>query len=122
LQAAIDRAYACVEQGPTKSFEAITELAMYGALPPRSRYRPREHHRIRRDATLQIDNCAADVAVALYPLTAFRAMNRPAEHVYQTVARAEKRHRRDQTRRALRHLGYHAFETKLDALFARGKP
>ena len=63
----------------------------------------------------------AGVAMALYPLSAFRAMSRAAEHVYTTI--------RDegtqagvvdtmQTRAELYDvLGYHAYEAKLDALF-----
>jgi methylisocitrate lyase len=67
---------------------------------------------------------SAGVAIALYPLSAFRAMNKAALAVYRTV-------RRDGTQKALldsmqtrvelyEFLDYHAYEAKLDALFARG--
>jgi methylisocitrate lyase len=67
----------------------------------------------------------ARVAIALYPLSAFRAMNKAALHVYRTL-------RRDGTQRAVLDtmqtraelydfLGYHAYEQKLDALFAQRK-
>ncbi|HTT10828.1 MAG TPA: methylisocitrate lyase [Burkholderiaceae bacterium] len=68
---------------------------------------------------------SADVAMALYPLSAFRAMNKAALDVYTTIRR--KGTQRDavpqmQTRAELYEvIGYHAFESKLDALFARKK-
>jgi len=68
---------------------------------------------------------AADVAIALYPLTAFRAMNKAALRVFETV-------RRDGSQRALlpemqtreelyEFLNYHSYEKKLDELFSRDK-
>jgi len=65
----------------------------------------------------------ADVAIALYPLSAFRAMNKAALDVYATL-------RRDGTQKAVvdsmqtrndlyECLGYHAYEEKLDDLFAK---
>jgi len=67
----------------------------------------------------------AGVALALYPLSAFRAMNSAALNVYRTL-------RRDGTQKAAldtmqtraelyEFLGYHAYEAKLDALFAKTK-
>lgn len=64
---------------------------------------------------------AAGVAVALYPLTAFRAMSRAADAAYRTL-------REQGTQRAILGslqtrdelytvLGYHAYEQRLDALF-----
>jgi len=63
------------------------------------------------------------VAMQLYPLSAFRAMNKAAEAVYSAI-------RRDghqlavletmQTREELyERIGYHAFEQRLDGLFAK---
>ena len=68
---------------------------------------------------------AAGVALVLYPLSAFRAMSKAALGVYEAI-------RRDGTQRAVTErmqtrmelydvLGYHAYEQKLDALFARDK-
>ena len=65
---------------------------------------------------------SAEVAIALYPLSAFRAMNKAALEVYRTL-------RREGTQKSVldamqsraelyEFLGYHAFEQKLDALFA----
>ena len=67
----------------------------------------------------------AGVALALYPLSAFRAMNAAALRVYRTI-RAEGTQRgvvetmqsRDELYRLL---GYHSFEERLDRLFAREK-
>lgn len=64
---------------------------------------------------------SADVAMVLYPLSAFRAMNKAAENVYEAI-------RRDGTQKAVLgtmqtrdelydRIGYHAYEDKLDALF-----
>lgn len=65
------------------------------------------------------------VAIQLYPLSAFRAANKAAESVYTSIR--ENGHQKDviglmQTRAELYdRIGYHAFEQKLDALFAAGK-
>jgi methylisocitrate lyase len=67
----------------------------------------------------------ADVAMVLYPLSAFRAMNKAALNVYQAVRRdGTQRNVVDtmQTRMELYDvIGYHAYEQRLDALFARKK-
>ncbi len=65
------------------------------------------------------------VAIQLYPLSAFRAANKAAESVYNSIRR--NGHQQDvveqmQTRAELYdRIGYHAFEQKLDALFAAKK-
>ncbi|KJJ96054.1 2-methylisocitrate lyase [Pseudomonas sp. 21] len=65
------------------------------------------------------------VAIQLYPLSAFRAANKAAEAVYTAIR--EEGHQQNvielmQTRAELYdRIGYHAFEQKLDALFAAGK-
>jgi methylisocitrate lyase len=64
---------------------------------------------------------SAGVAIALYPLTAFRAMSRAAEQVY-TRLRTEGTQRgvidRLQTREQLYDvLGYHEYERRLDRLY-----
>jgi len=66
---------------------------------------------------------SAGVAIALYPLSAFRAMNKAALAVYETLRRTGTQ--KDllatmQTRDELYdYLDYHAYEKKLDELFAR---
>jgi methylisocitrate lyase len=65
------------------------------------------------------------VAIALYPLTAFRAMNKAALKAYETVR--NKGSQQDvlgdmQTRDELyEFLDYHSYEKKLDELFSREK-
>ena len=68
---------------------------------------------------------AAGVALVLYPLSAFRAMSRAAQRVYETI-RSEGTQRgvldAMQTREQLYAvLGYHAYERKLDELSAKGR-
>lgn len=64
-------------------------------------------------------------AMVLYPLSAFRAMNKAAELVYKTVlADGDQKAVLDtmQTRMELyEYLGYHQYEQKLDALFVDEK-
>ncbi|MBS7660350.1 methylisocitrate lyase [Pseudomonas lalucatii] len=65
------------------------------------------------------------VAIQLYPLSAFRAANKAAESVYTAIR--QQGHQKNvielmQTRAELyERIGYHAFEQKLDALFAAKK-
>ena len=65
------------------------------------------------------------VALVLYPLSAFRAMNRAAEAVYGAIRNDGTQQRaieRMQTRAELYDvLGYHEYEQKLDELFGRGE-
>ena len=69
---------------------------------------------------------AADVSLALYPLSAFRAMNQAALKVYQGLRKDGTQKNvlgAMQTREELYDfLGYHDYERKLDELFAREKP
>ncbi|OWP47916.1 methylisocitrate lyase [Pseudomonas nitroreducens] len=68
---------------------------------------------------------SVSVAIQLYPLSAFRAANKAAEAVYTAIR--QEGHQQNvielmQTRAELYdRIGYHAFEQKLDALFAAGK-
>ena len=63
--------------------------------------------------------------MVLYPLSAFRAMNKAAENVYQSImTHGDQKAVVDsmQTRMELYdYLGYHAYEQKLDSLFSAGK-
>jgi len=126
LDAAIDRARGYVEAGADMIFpEAITELGMYKAFAAAVRV-PILANITEFGATplfTQDELRSADVAIALYPLSAFRAMNKAALAVYQTL-------RRDGTQKAVvdgmqtradlyDYLGYHAYEQKLDALFVK---
>ena len=68
---------------------------------------------------------SANVAIVLYPLTAFRAMNKAALKAYETVRKSGTQKPmlpEMQTREELYDvIGYHDYEKKLDELFARGR-
>ena len=128
LSAAIDRGCACVAAGADMIFpEAITELSMYKAFAAAVKV-PILANITEFGATplYTLDELkSADVAVALYPLSAFRAMNKAALDVYAALRRDGTQKTvvdRMQTRAELYdYLGYHAYERNLDALFAARK-
>jgi len=68
---------------------------------------------------------SAKVAIALYPLSAFRAMNAAALKVYNAIRKEGTQKSvvdTMQTRAELyEYLDYHAYERKLDELFAKEK-
>jgi len=129
LDAAVERARACVEAGADMIFpEAVTELAMYrrfaDAVGVPILANLTEFGQTPLFTTEEV--ASAGAAIALYPLSAFRAMNRAALDVYQAL-------RRDGTQKSVvstmqtrndlyDFLGYHDYEQKLDRLFARTKP
>jgi methylisocitrate lyase len=82
-----------------------------------------EHHRIRQDAAVHVRELrAADVSLVLYPLSAFRAMNQAALRVYEAIGATARRRTWsiDADRaRLYDYLDYHAYERKLDRLFAK---
>lgn len=126
LDAALERAAACIEAGADMVFpEAITELAMYKTFAERVRA-PILANITEFGATplYSTDELASvDVSLVLYPLSAFRAMNKAAENVYTAIRRdGTQQHVVDtmQTRMALyESIGYHVYEERLDALFAQ---
>jgi methylisocitrate lyase len=128
LDAALDRAARCVEAGADGIFpEAMTELAMYRKFADAVKV-PILANITEFGSTplYTVDELrSAGVAIALYPLSAFRAMSKAALEVYQTIRRdgTQKAVVADmQTRQELYEmLGYHAYEQKLDALFAKGR-
>ena len=128
LQAAIDRACACVEAGADMIFpEAITELGMYrrfaDAVQVPVLANITEFGKTPLFTTEELRS--AGVGLVLYPLSAFRAMNKAALRVYETVRREGTQQSvldTMQTRDELYDfLGYHAYEDKLDQLFAKEK-
>ena len=129
LQAAIDRACACVEAGADMIFpEAITELAMYRKFADAVKVPILANlTEFGKTPLFTVQELAgAGVAMALYPLSAFRAMNAAALRVYQAVRKdgtqkgvLEQMQSRDEL---YDFLDYHAYERKLDELFARDKP
>jgi methylisocitrate lyase len=124
LQSAIDRACACAEAGADMIFpEAITELSMYKQFAAAVKV-PVLANITEFGSTplFTVDELrTADVSMVLYPLSAFRAMNQAALNVYEAVKKDGTQANvvnTMQTRMELYdHLGYHAFEQKLDALF-----
>jgi methylisocitrate lyase len=125
---AVERAIACVEAGADGIFpEALTELSMF------EKFSKAVGVPILANITefgqtplFTLEQLAgAGVAIALYPLSAFRAANKAAENVYRAI-------RTDgtqasavptmQTRQELYDtIGYWDFERKLDQLFAAKK-
>ena len=124
LQSAIDRACACVEAGADAIFpEAMTELSMYKEFAKAVKV-PVLANITEFGATplYTTDELrTADVAMVLYPLSAFRAMNKAAEAVYQAVRKDGTQKNvvsMMQTRQELYDsIGYWDYENKLDALF-----
>ena len=90
LQAAIERAGACVEAGADMIFpEAMTELAMYRKFADAVKVPVLANITEFGETPLfTVEELrSADVSLVLYPLSAFRAMNQAALNVYQAVRR-----------------------------------
>jgi methylisocitrate lyase len=128
LSAALDRAAAFVEAGADMVFpEAVTELAQYRSFVDRAGV-PVLANITEFGSTplFTLEELkSAGVAIALYPLSAFRAMNLAALKVYEALKNEGTQKNvlgSMQTRMELYDfLGYHAFEQKLDELFAKDK-
>jgi methylisocitrate lyase len=125
---AIERAVACVEAGADMIFpEAIYTLPQYrefkSAVKVPILANITEFGKTPLFTTSELKSAGVDIV--LYCCGAYRAMNKAALNFYETV-------RRDGTQKAVvpsmqtrdelyDFLGYHAYEQKLDALFADGK-
>jgi len=128
LDAAIARAVACVEAGADMIFpEAMISLEMYKQFAAAVKV-PVLANITEFGSTplFTVDELRdADVGLVLYPLSAFRAMNKAAESVYGAIRRdGTQQNVLDtmQTRAELyERINYHSFEQKLDALFAAQK-
>jgi methylisocitrate lyase len=126
LEAALARAVKYAEAGADMIFpEAVTELAQYRRFVDAAKVPVLANiTEFGKTPLFTVDELrSAGVAIALYPLSAFRAMNQAALAVYESVRR--KGTQKDvlalmQTRDELYdYLDYHAYEKKLDELFAR---
>jgi methylisocitrate lyase len=122
----VERAVACVEAGADMIFpEAVTELDQYrrfvDAVGVPVLANITEFGKTPLFTTRELKD--AGVGLALYPLSAFRAMNQAALKVYEAI-------RRDGTQQAVLdimqtrdelydHLGYHAYEEQLDRLYSQ---
>jgi methylisocitrate lyase len=129
VDAAIERAIRCVEAGA----DAIFAEAAYD-LPTYQKFANAVNVPLLANITefgqtplFSVDELrGAGVGMVLYPLSAFRAMNKAAENVYTAIRRDG--HQKNvidtmQTRDELYdRIGYHAFERQLDDLFAKSKP
>ncbi|WP_043316456.1 methylisocitrate lyase [Microbulbifer sp. HZ11] len=126
LEAAIDRAQACIEAGADGIFaEAVTELEHYRAFKDALNVpilaNITEFGKTKLYNKAELGESGADMV--LYPLSAFRAMNKAAENVYTSILQnGDQQAVVDtmQTRAELYdYLNYHEFEDKLDALFKK---
>jgi methylisocitrate lyase len=124
---AIERAVACVEAGADMIFpEAMTRIDLY------RRFADAVKVPILANLTefgvtplfTTAELASAGVSLALYPLSAFRAMNKAADSVYRAIRKDGTQKQvvsAMQTRAELYEvIGYQAFEQKLDALFGKG--
>jgi methylisocitrate lyase len=125
LERALERAQAYAAAGADMIFpEAITELGMYRTFVERTRVPVLANiTEFGKTPLFTLDELrSAGVALALYPLSAFRAMNQAALNVYQTLRREGTQKSvvaSMQTRDELYEcLDYHAYEEKLDELFS----
>jgi len=128
LESAVDRAAACVDAGADMIFpEAMTELAMYRKFVKAVKVPVLANiTEFGQTPLFTVEELrSADVSLVLYPLSAFRAMNKAALAVYESVRReGTQKNVVDsmQTRAELYDfLGYHAYEAKLDQLFTKEK-
>ena len=128
VDAAIERAIACVEAGADGIFaEAAYDLPTYRRFVDTVKVPVLANiTEFGKTPLFSRDELASvGVAIQLFPLSAFRAMNKAAEAVYTAVRRDG--HQKAvvdtmQTREELyERIGYHAYEQQLDALFAHKK-
>ncbi|MFP6674129.1 MAG: methylisocitrate lyase [Pirellulaceae bacterium] len=128
MQSAIDRGCACVDAGADMIFpEAMTTLAQYSEFVSAVNV-PVLANITEFGATplFTIHQLSdAGVSIALYPLSAFRAANKAALNVFQTLRQQGTQQSvldTMQTRDELyQFLGYHEVEDKLNKLFAKNK-
>ena len=127
MESAIERAVACVEAGADMIFpEAMLDLDQYAAfvkavgVPVLANIT--EFGSTPLFTTTQL--AGAGVGLVLYPLSAFRAMNKAALAVYEAIRRDGSQQAvvdLMQTRMELYDfLRYHSYEQKLDELFSKG--
>ena len=128
VDAAIERSLACVEAGADGIFaEASYDLETYkrfvDAVKVPVLANLTEFGQTPLFSTEELGSVG--VAMCIYPLSAFRAMNKAAENVYTAIRRDG--HQRNvvetmQTREELyERIGYHTFEQSLDRTFAGKK-
>jgi methylisocitrate lyase len=126
VDAAIERALACVAAGADGIFaEAAQDLETYRRFVAAVRVPVLANlTEFGQTPLFSIEELrGVGVAIALYPLSAFRAMNKAAENVYTAIRRdGHQKNVLDtmQTREELYdRIGYHDYERRLDALFRK---
>ena len=124
----VERAVACVEAGADGIFpEAVTDLEMYKRVVDAVKVPVLANiTEFGKTPLFTVEELRkAGTAIALYPLSAFRAANLAALNVYSELrgkGTQEGSVPNMQTREDLyRYLGYYDYERKLDALFAKTK-
>ena len=128
LESAVSRAISYVEAGADMIFpEAITDLPMYKRFAEAVKVPILANiTEFGKSPLFTVEELrSANVAMILYPLTAFRAMNKAALRAYEQLRKTgtQKALIADmQTREELYDiLNYHSYEKKLDELFSRGR-
>jgi methylisocitrate lyase len=126
LDAAIERSQQYVEGGADMIFaEAVTNLADFAKFKAATKVpvlaNITEFGKTPMFTLEELRSVGVDIA--LYPLSAFRAMNKAADNVYRTI-RAQGTQQpliaQMQTREELyASINYHAFEQKLDSMFKK---
>ncbi len=128
IDAALERAHAYIEAGADMLFpEAITELAMYQRFVNNAPVPVLANlTEFGQTPLFTLDELrSVGIAIALYPLSAFRAMNKAAEQVYSAIRQDGTQQNvvsLMQTREELyQSIHYYDYEQKLDELFAQQK-
>ena len=125
---AIHRLVACAEAGADGVFaDAVVDMATYKRMVEATKVPVLCNiTEFGKTPFFTVDECrAAGIGMILYPLSAFRAMNKAAENVYTAIRRdGTQKNVVDtmQTREELYDvINYHAYEQSLDQLFAQKK-
>ncbi|MCA3029662.1 MAG: methylisocitrate lyase [Rhodocyclaceae bacterium] len=125
---AIDRLVACAEAGADGVFaDAVVDIATYKRMVEATKVPVLCNiTEFGKTPFFTVDECRdAGIGMILYPLSAFRAMNKAAENVYKAIRRdGTQKNVVDtmQTREELYEvINYHAYEQSLDKLFAAKK-
>jgi methylisocitrate lyase len=128
LEKSIERSIRYVEAGADMIFpEAITDLPMYRKFAEAVKVPILANiTEFGKSPLFTVEELrAANVAMILYPLTAFRAMNKAALKVYENLRKSGSQKAsigEMQTREELYDIiNYHSYEKKLDELFTRGR-
>ena len=126
LEKSIERSIRYVEAGADMIFpEAITDLPMYRKFADAVKVPILANiTEFGKSPLFTVDELrSANVAMVLYPLTAFRAMNKAALNVYENLRKTGSQKNsigEMQTREELYDIiNYHSYEKKLDELFTR---